>query len=107
MTQESVSFVAPVRTARPEWLVLLVSAVIGLSIQGDSLLYGILPLAAAGLGIPLGLVGLLLSANRLVRLLSNTWGPSSRRKGRRRVFYQRRPSRIPMPVLRRRSLPSR
>jgi len=53
--------------------VLLVSAVIGLSIQGDSLLYGILPLAAQGLGIPLGLVGLLLSANRLVRLISNTW----------------------------------
>ncbi len=51
----------------------LVAAVVGLSIQGDSLLYGILPLAAEGLGIPLTLVGLLLSANRLVRLLSNTW----------------------------------
>ena len=72
-TQPTAAPVAPTRVARPEWLVLLVSAVIGLSIQGDSLLYGILPLAAQGLGIPLGLVGLLLSANRLVRLISNTW----------------------------------
>lgn len=61
------------RPARPVRLVALVAAVVGLSIQGDSLMYGILPLAAEGLGIPLGLVGLLLSANRLVRLVSNTW----------------------------------
>ena len=76
MTQEIASPIAPVRAARvarPEWLVARVAAVVGLSIQGDSLLYGILPLAASGLGIPLGLVGLLLSANRLVRLISNTW----------------------------------
>ena len=72
MTQKTASALSS-DTARPEWLVLLVSAAIGLSIQGDSLLYGILPLAASGLGIPLGLVGLLLSANRLVRLISNTW----------------------------------
>jgi hypothetical protein len=76
VTQEIASPIAPVRAARvarPEWLVARVAAVVGLSIQGDSLLYGILPLAASGLGIPLGLVGLLLSANRLVRLISNTW----------------------------------
>jgi len=73
VTQQNPSSVAPTRTARPEWMVALVAAVVGLSIQGDSLMYGILPLAAAGLGIPLGLVGLLLSANRLVRLISNTW----------------------------------
>ncbi|MBX3054053.1 MAG: MFS transporter [Caldilineaceae bacterium] len=73
MTPESTTSVAPARIARPAWLVALVAAVVGLSIQGDSLLYGILPLAAEGLGIPLGLVGLLLSANRLVRLVSNTW----------------------------------
>jgi predicted MFS family arabinose efflux permease len=41
--------------------------------MGDSLLYGVLPLAASSLGIPLPLVGVLLSANRLVRLISNTW----------------------------------
>ncbi len=54
-------------------LVLGVSVAVGFSIMGDSLLYGILPLAAPVLGIPLPLVGVLLSANRLVRLLSNTW----------------------------------
>ncbi len=36
-------------------------------------MYGILPLEAQNLGIALPLVGLLLSANRLVRLISNTW----------------------------------
>jgi MFS family permease len=39
--------------------------------MGDSLMYTILPLAAPGLGIPLPLVGVLLSVNRLIRLLSN------------------------------------
>lgn len=73
MTRQRISTPAAERTTRPEWLVVLVSTVVGLSIQGDSLMYGILPLAAEGLGIPLGLVGLLLSANRLVRLISNTW----------------------------------
>lgn len=75
MTQESTTPVGTraERPDRPARLVALVAAVVGLSIQGDSLLYGILPLAASGLGIPLGMVGLLLSANRLVRLVSNTW----------------------------------
>lgn len=49
----------------------VVGGCIGLSIMGDSLMYTILPLAAPSLGIPLPLVGVLLSANRLVRLLSN------------------------------------
>jgi MFS family permease len=46
--------------------------VIALCILGDSFLYSLLPLEAARLGIALPLVGVLLSANRLVRLLSNT-----------------------------------
>ena len=41
--------------------------------MGDSFLYGLLPLEAKNLGIALPLVGVLLSANRLVRLISNTW----------------------------------
>ncbi len=41
--------------------------------MGDSLLYAILPLAAGDLGLGPGQVGLLLSANRLIRLFSNTW----------------------------------
>lgn len=46
--------------------------VVGLSILGDSLLYNILPLAATGLGLPAALVGILLGANRIVRIVSNT-----------------------------------
>lgn len=54
-------------------LVVTVGSLIGLSIMGDSLMYSVLPLAAPGLGIPLPLVGLLLSINRLIRLISNSW----------------------------------
>ena len=54
-------------------LVAAVGSCIGLSIMGDSLLYSILPLAAPALGIALPMVGVLLSVNRLVRLLSNGW----------------------------------
>lgn len=53
------------------WLVTVVGCCVGLAIMGDSLMYTILPLAAPSLGIPLPLVGVLLSVNRLVRLLSN------------------------------------
>ena len=55
------------------WLVAVVGSCVGLAIMGDSLMYTILPLAAPSLGIPLPLVGVLLSVNRLVRLLSNAW----------------------------------
>jgi len=54
-------------------LVIIAGAVVGFSIMGDSLMYNILPLEAESLGIPVVLVGVLLSANRIVRLLSNTW----------------------------------
>jgi len=68
---------------RPGRLVLAAGVVIALCIVGDSYLYSILPLEAPNLGIALPLVGVLLSANRLVRLISNTaasdlfarWGP--------------------------------
>jgi MFS family permease len=53
------------------WLVAIVGSCVGLAIMGDSLMYTILPLAAPSLGIPLPLIGVLLSVNRLVRLLSN------------------------------------
>lgn len=58
---------------RPVWLVVAAGSTIGLCIVGDSLLYSILPLAAPGLGISLAQVGILLSANRLVRLATNSW----------------------------------
>ena len=54
-------------------LVVAVSGTVAFAIMGDSLLYGILPLAAEDLGLLPQQVGLLLCANRLIRLLSNTW----------------------------------
>ncbi len=54
-------------------LVATVGATIGLCIMGDSLMYSILPLHTPALGFTLPMVGILLSANRLVRLLSNKW----------------------------------
>ena len=72
---------------RPERLVMAVGATIGLSILGDSFLYSVLPLEAERLGISLPLVGILLSANRLVRLASNTWSSTMfERWGPRRPF---------------------
>ncbi len=59
--------------ANPNKLVTTVALVIALSIMGDSLMYSLLPLEAENLGIPLTLVGLLLSANRIIRFISNTW----------------------------------
>jgi MFS family permease len=68
-------------------LTLVAGLVIALCILGDSFLYSILPLEAANLGIALPLVGVLLSANRLVRLLSNTAaGRVYERFGTRRPF---------------------
>ncbi|MBX3010336.1 MAG: MFS transporter [Caldilineaceae bacterium] len=64
-------------TTQPLPLVLVVSSVIALSILGDSLLYNILPLEAAQLGISLPWVGVLLSINRLVRLISNAWASAA------------------------------
>lgn len=71
---------------RAGWLVASVGAVVGLAIMGDSLMYAILPLAAPSLGIALPLVGILLSANRLVRLVSNSWASS---------LFERRQPRFP------------
>jgi len=73
--------------SNPDRLVIVVGATIGLCIVGDSFLYGILPLEAQHLGIALPLVGVLLSANRLVRLISNTWaGAVFERLGPRAPF---------------------
>jgi len=72
---------------KPERLVFIVGLTIGLSILGDSFLYGNLPIEAENLGIALPLVGILLSANRLVRLVSNTWASSMFEKfGPRKPF---------------------
>ncbi len=72
---------------KPQRLVTVVGTAIGMCILGDSFLYGVLPLEAKALGISLPLVGVLLSANRLVRLASNTWASTIfERLGPRRPF---------------------
>jgi MFS family permease len=52
--------------------VLAVSTVMALALLGDSLLYVVLPLHAPALGLSAFQVGVLLSANRWVRMLTNT-----------------------------------
>ena len=59
------------RSWRNHPAVYLVSGITALSLFGDSLLYSLLPLYAEDLGIPLMAVGLILSANRWVRLGTN------------------------------------
>jgi MFS family permease len=77
----------PAPEKKPERLVMVVAGTIGLAILGDSFLYGTLPIEAENLGIALPLVGILLSVNRLVRLLSNTWASAVFEKlGPRRPF---------------------
>ena len=63
----------PSRFSSPTALVLVVSGAVAFAIMGDSLLYAILPLSAGQLALSPQQVGLLLSANRLIRLFSNTW----------------------------------
>ncbi len=56
---------------KPHPAVYITSAILAMTLFGDSLLYTVLPLYAPELGIPLGAVGVLLSANRWIRLLTN------------------------------------
>lgn len=53
-------------------LVIASSLAVAFAIMGDSLLYAVLPLAAPKLGFLSWQLGVLLSANRLIRLFSNT-----------------------------------
>ena len=60
--------------------VVLSSVVLGLVWMGDALIYVVLPLYADAFGIPLTLVGVVLSLNRIVRILGYGWlGQLSRR----------------------------
>ena len=54
----------------PRW-VIAVSSAVAAAILGDSLLYAVLPIVWPGLGLQAEMVGVLLSANRFVRLASN------------------------------------
>ena len=65
-----------------------VAAAVSVSLLGDASLYAVLPSQAAALGIPLVLVGVLLSANRFVRFVTNGWaGEVYARHGRNRPFF--------------------
>lgn len=52
--------------------VLVVGGAVAASLFGDSMLYAVMPSRPEDWGLSIGLVGILLSANRLVRLLSNS-----------------------------------
>ncbi|HEX2059491.1 MAG TPA: MFS transporter, partial [Thermoanaerobaculia bacterium] len=68
-------------TSRPT---VLASIVLALALLGDSLLYAVLPLHAATFGISLAWVGVLLSANRIVRLFAYPLLPRLAATGLRR-----------------------
>jgi MFS transporter, DHA1 family, inner membrane transport protein len=68
-------------TSRPT---VLASTVLALALLGDSLLYAVLPLHATTFGISLAWVGVLLSANRLIRLFAYPLLPRLATTGLRR-----------------------
>jgi MFS transporter, DHA1 family, inner membrane transport protein len=68
-------------TSRPT---VLASIVLGLALLGDSLLYAVLPLHASTFGISLAWTGILLSANRVVRLIVYPFLPRLAALGLRR-----------------------
>lgn len=67
---------------------ILVAVAVSLSLMGDALLYAVLPTQAVALGIPLVAVGVLLSVNRFIRLVTNAWaGRVYQKRGRQRPFF--------------------
>jgi len=65
-------------------VVVRAAAVLGLVWLGDALIYVVMPLHAAAFGVSLGLVGVVLSVNRVVRILGYGWvGTLSRGVGMR------------------------
>jgi len=68
-------------------VLLPVSVATGLSLLGDTAMYTVLPTHYAEVGVALGTIGILLSANRFVRLLLNApIGLLTDRWPRRRIF---------------------
>ncbi|MEM7404995.1 MAG: MFS transporter [Pseudomonadota bacterium] len=55
------------------YAVIASSGVLSLALLGDALIYAVLPVHAAAFGIGLGWVGILLSANRIVRVFAYGW----------------------------------
>jgi MFS family permease len=73
----------------PKKQVCLTAIILALSVMGDSMLYGVLPSHLGEFGLTTGLgAGLILSANRWIRLASNTWAATIYNKfGLRKPFY--------------------
>src|SRR5919108_1792575 len=55
----------------PPGPIVVVSLAVALSLLGDSMLYAVLPAQYEAFGLPVAAVGLLLSINRYIRLVSN------------------------------------
>ena len=73
--------------ASPVSVVVRSATVLGLAWMGDALIYVVMPLHAAAFGIALPWVGLVLSLNRLVRIVGYGWiEPLSRRVGLRTLM---------------------
>lgn len=69
---------------RPTSVIVRSATVLGLAWLGDALIYVVMPLHAAAFGIGLPWVGLVLSVNRIVRIVGYGWiEPLSRRVGLR------------------------
>lgn len=64
--------------------VFTISGIMALALIGDSLLYSVLPIYADELGIPLVMVGAILSMNRWIRLISNPY--AAKTYGQQTVF---------------------
>jgi MFS family permease len=76
------------RVPNHRWrLVLVLGIATLLSLSGDLTLYAILPVNAGGLPLTLAQIGVLLSANRFVRLLSNPLTGFLLDRGKRRPIY--------------------
>jgi MFS family permease len=74
-------------TRRQVRLLLPLGTALALSLTGDSTLYAVLPNQTATVGISLGAVGVMLGANRLIRIPGNlVAGTLNDRLGRRRLF---------------------
>lgn len=75
------------RTASPDWVVFLIGAGLAVSLLGDASLYIILPTQYEQAGILAGQVGLMLAANRAIRIvLNNPYGAIIDRIPRRRML---------------------
>ena len=73
----------------PKKQVCLTALILAISVMGDSMLYGVLPSHLSDFGLTAGIgAGLILSANRWIRLVSNTWAARIfTRFGLRKPFY--------------------